>query len=165
MAKKQVRDSAYYEGRLKREFPAIYSDLKAGKYRTVTEAAVAAGIKQTRTRLHELKNAWTKADGIERRAFLDWLIAEGVLTTRAAPTRRVHSGPALATSDRYLTEPASKRIREIMARRHLKMGDVMFEMGFPKLNASLGMALHRNTQLQPDLLAELEKWLAANSSV
>lgn len=76
MAKKQVRDGAYYEERLKREFPAIYSDLKAGKYRTVTEAAVAAGIKQTRTRLHELKNAWTKADGVERRAFLDWLIVD-----------------------------------------------------------------------------------------
>ncbi|WP_180898327.1 hypothetical protein [Martelella soudanensis] len=164
MAKKQVRGSAYYEERLKREFPAIYSDFKAGKYRTVTEASVAAGIKQKRTRLHELKNAWTKADGVERRAFLDWLIAEGALTRRATPTKRVHSGPTLASSDRYLTASAIKRINEIMAKRHLKMGDVMSEMGFLKLNASLGMALQRNTQLQPDLLAKLEKWLVANSS-
>ncbi|MBB4122966.1 hypothetical protein [Martelella radicis] len=165
MAKKQVRNGAYYEERLKREFPAIYSDFKAGKYRTVTEASVAAGIKQTRTRLHELKNAWTKASGVEKREFLNWLIAEGALVARAAPTKKVPGSRTLATSDRHLTAEAIKRIKEIMAKRHLKMGDVMFEMGFSKLNASLGMALQRNTQLQPDLLAKLEKWLVANSSV
>jgi len=44
MAKKQVRDSAYYEERLKNEFPAIYADLQAGKHRTITEAAIAAWV-------------------------------------------------------------------------------------------------------------------------
>lgn len=33
------------------------------------------------------------------------------------------------------------RIDEIMSKRHLKIWDVMAEMGFARLNASLGMAL------------------------
>jgi len=52
-----------------------------------------------------------------------------------------------------------------MSKRHLKMGDVMAEMGFPRLNASLGMALTRGTQLQPSVIEALEKWLAANAMV
>lgn len=55
MPKKTVRDAAYYEYRLKRDFPIIYADLQAGKYRTVTDAAFAAGLKTKRTRLHEMK--------------------------------------------------------------------------------------------------------------
>lgn len=39
MAKKQVRNNAYYEKRLKRDQPTVYTDLKAGKHRTVTDAA------------------------------------------------------------------------------------------------------------------------------
>ncbi len=57
------------------------------------------------------------------------------------------------------------RIEEIIAKRHLKVGDVMAEMGFKKLNASLGRALHREDRLQPDVIMALEKWLAANASV
>lgn len=54
MPKKQIRDSGYYEERLKNEFPLVYADLKAGKHKTITEASIAAGIKTGRTRLHEL---------------------------------------------------------------------------------------------------------------
>lgn len=46
MPKKQKRDSAYYEKRLKNQFPLIYADMKAGKHKTITEAAIAAGIKR-----------------------------------------------------------------------------------------------------------------------
>ncbi len=42
MPKKQKRDNAYYEERLKSDFPKIYADLKAGKHKTITEAAIAA---------------------------------------------------------------------------------------------------------------------------
>ncbi|URK86695.1 hypothetical protein LP421_20870 [Rhizobium sp. RCAM05350] len=63
MVKKQVRDSAYYEERLRRDqqFTPI---LRPGSIRTVTDAAIAAGLKKPRTRLHELKNAWGKATPI-----------------------------------------------------------------------------------------------------
>ena len=76
MPKKQKRDSAYYEERLKNEFPLVYADLKAGKHRTITEAAFAAGLKKSRTRLHELKNAFEKATISEQAAFLGWLAAQ-----------------------------------------------------------------------------------------
>lgn len=52
-----------------------------------------------------------------------------------------------------------------MAMRQLKPGDVMSEMGFSRLNASVGMALARGTQLNPDVVKSLEQWLAKNSSV
>ncbi|PNQ21320.1 hypothetical protein C2E26_19175 [Rhizobium sp. YIC5082] len=62
--------------------------------------------------------------------------------------------------------PATKnRIEEIIAKRHLKVGNVMAEMGFPKLNASLGRALHRGDRVQADVIIGLEKWLKTNASV
>lgn len=57
------------------------------------------------------------------------------------------------------------RIDEIVSKRHLKIGDVMAEMGFARLNASLGMALAGGTKLQPYVINALEKWLAVNSKV
>ncbi|WP_429814865.1 hypothetical protein [Ensifer sp. B1-9] len=165
MAKKQVRDNEYFEARLKRDHPAIYADLKAGKYPTVTDASIAAGLKTLRTRLHELKNAWSKANGPERDDFLQWLVGAGVTlpSTAAAPT--IGTGIAPVTVDQKLTVPASQRIEEIMSRRRLKPGDVMAEMGYPKLDASVSMALLRGTKLRPDVIAALESWLTANASV
>lgn len=162
MAKKPVRNAAYYENRLKRDHPAIYADLKAGKYRTVADAAIAAGLMNRRTRLHELKNAWSKASPVEQREFLSWLRA-----SRAVVPSIAVASPSLApiAVNRCLVPLAVARIDEIMFKRHLKMGDVMFEMGFERLNASLGMALARGTQLQPTVIAALEKWLAANATV
>lgn len=66
MVKKTVRDNVYDEDRLKRDHPTIYADLKAGKYRTVTDAALVAGLKTKRTRLDEMKNAWGKASNADR---------------------------------------------------------------------------------------------------
>ncbi|TBA18767.1 hypothetical protein [Rhizobium ruizarguesonis] len=165
MTKKQARDSSYYEERLKRDHPTIYADLKAGKYRTVTDAAIAARLKTHRTRLHELKNAWSKADAIERDDFLRWLAGSGV-TMPASPTAPT-TGSVLTptTVDRRLTTTASRRVEEIMSKRRLKLGDVMAEMGYPRLNPSLGMAVARRTRLKPDVIAALDKWLATNASV
>lgn len=75
MPKKQKRDNAYYEERLKNEFPTIYADLKAGRHRNVAEAAIAAGLKKPRTRLNKLKNAFDKASKAEQADFLSWLQA------------------------------------------------------------------------------------------
>lgn len=162
MPKKQKRDSAYYEERLKNEFPLVYADLKAGKHTTITEAAIAAGLKKSRTRLQELKNAFDKANKAEQTAFLGWLAAQGHPVAPSSKTGT--ASPTTAINGRLV--PATKnRIEEIIAKRHLKVGDVMAEMGFPKLNASLGRALHRGDRLQPDVIAALAKWLAANASI
>jgi len=165
MAKKQVRDSTYYEERLKRDHPVIYADLQAGKHRTVTDAAIAAGLKKTRTRLHELKNAWSKADPAEQVEFLRWLGSAGViLSILPTSTATITSSLTIAIG-RRLTPVASRRIEEIMAKRGLKPRDVMAEMGYPRLNASIGMALARGTHLQPDVIVALEKWLGTNASI
>jgi hypothetical protein len=164
MSKQQMRDSAYYEERLKRDQPAIYADLKAGKYATVTEAAIAAGLKKTRTRLHELKNAWPKASAVEQADFLHWLAGLGVtMTTSAPPT--AGAAVALITVDNKLTPPTSKRIEDIMLKRGMRPGDVMDEMGFPKRDTSVSMALARGTKIRPDVITALEGWLTANASV
>ena len=162
MPKKQKRDNAYYEERLKNEFPLVYADLKAGKHKTITEAAVAAGLKKSRTRLHELKNAFGKASMAEQTAFLSWLASEGY-SIAATPVSPV--GSSKIALDRRLLPVAKARIEEIMANRGLEKGDVLAEMGFKKLNPSLGRALHRGDRLQSDVITALEKWLAANASI
>lgn len=160
MAKKQVRNNAYYEERLRHEYPSIYADLQAGKYRTVTEAAIAAGLKQVRTRLHELKNAWSKATSAEQAEFLRHLTGSGAVLPALHPA--LTSGIAV---NRKLTPAASQRIQHIISKRGLEPGDVMSELGCKPLNASLGRALARGTTLQPDVIRSLEQWLAKNSSV
>lgn len=162
MPKLQKRDSAYYEERLKNQFPLIYADMKAGKHKTITEAAIAAGLKKSRTRLHELKNAFEKATISERAVFLGWLAGQGFSIAPSSSTRT--AGSAIVMNRRLLPS-TKKRIEEIVAKRNLKIGDVMAEMSFPKLNASLGRALHRGDRLQPDVITGLQKWLAANESV
>lgn len=162
MSKKQKRDNAYYEERLKNDHPAIHADLQVGKHRTITEAAIAAGLKKPRTRLHELKNAFAKASKSEQTAFLGWLAASGYsIAASSAPS---DPSSKIAINGR-LVPVATKRIEEIIAKRNLKIGDVMAEMGFPKLNASLGRSLHRGDRLQPDVITALEKWVAANASI
>jgi hypothetical protein len=162
MPKKQKRDSAYYKERLRGEFPTIYADLQAGKHRTITEAAITAGLKKTRTRLHELKNAFEKATKSEQTAFLGWLASQGFSIASSSSTGT--SGAGVAMDGRLL--PATKmRIEEIIAKRSLKVGDVMAEMGFPKLDASLGLALRQSTRLRPDVITALQKWLTANATI
>lgn len=162
MTKKQKRDNAYYEERLKNEFPTVYADLIAGKHKTITEAAIAAGLKKSRTRLQELKNAFNKANKAEQTAFLGWLAAQG---KPVAPSSKTSTASPTIAINGKLVPTIKNRIEEIVAKRHLKVGDVMAEMGFKKLNASLGRALHRRDRLQPDVVTALEKWLAANASV
>lgn len=159
MSKKTVRNNDYYEDRLKRNHPTIYADLKAGKYRTVTDAAFAAGLKTKRTRLHEMKNAWGKASRDEQREFLRWLHAD------IKAKRPVTPSSMPIAHDRKLLPDAIARVKDIMSKRRLKLGNVMDEMGFIRLDASLGMALRQKTRLQPEMIAALEKWLAANSFV
>lgn len=138
MPKKQKRDSAYYEERLKNEFPLVYADLKAGKHGSITEAAITAGLKKSRTRIHELKNAWLKANAQERYEFGKWLLTQsGVKTTHPI---LAGASPSIAIAHRL--EPwAKSRIEAIMVARKMTMGDVMAEMGLKRLNASVGNAL------------------------
>jgi len=154
---KQKRDRAYYEERLIRDYPVIYADLINGKYQTVTEAAIAAGLKTPRTRLHELKNAWSKSGNSERRDFLAWLAAMGALPTGTPQTS--------ITTGRYLLPATAARINQIKTKRGMTTGDIMGEMGFSKLDASLGNALLNGHGLRLKVIEALEKWLIANALI
>lgn len=162
MPKKQKRDSAYYEERLKNEFPVVYADLKAGRHRTISEAAIAAGLKKSRTRLHELKNAWLKASAHEQVEFEKWLLIQS--GTKTAHPIRAGASPPVAVA-RHLEPWAKSRIKAIMVARKMKMGDVMAEMGLKRLDASVGNALRSDNRLQPNVIDALEIWLDKNKHV
>lgn len=72
--------------------------------------------------------------------------------------------PVAVHSNRILTQAAVAEIQAIMARRKMKPGEVMKEMGFKSLNASLPRALERGTKLQPAVLAALEDWIKSNAT-
>lgn len=170
MAKKTVRDAAYYENRLKRDCPTIYADLVAGKYQTVTEAAIAAGLKKPRTRLHELKNAWEKASPSEKKAFLAWLrTSVGATAGRQAKTIRIAPLPASPVdSDGFIKSWAKKRIHDIMTARSIDIRKIRNETGLSIFDTSLESALQqhsgRRLKRQTSITA-LKKWLTANASV
>ena len=163
MAKQQKRNKAYYEERLLKDYPAYYADYIDGKYRVITEAAIASGLKTQRTRFHELKNSWQKASAYERREFEHWLQTEyGVITPH--PTAAT-AGRVPIANGHHLLPWAKSRIRAVITARGLKVGAVMKEVGFSPLNASLGQALKGDTQLQPALITALENWLEKNKHI
>jgi hypothetical protein len=60
------------------------------------------------------------------------------------------------------TEPApGAETNAIMFRRDMTMGNVKDELGFKRLNPSLGLALSQNSRLQLEMLDAVEKWVAA----
>jgi len=157
MPTKQKRDNDYYLRRLEVEHPRIAADLKAGTYASPRQAFLAAGLLKERTAFHEMKNGWLKGTAADRKKFLSWLKAKGT------PGVGVASTPIAV--DRRLQPAAKARIETIMTRRGLKMGEVMREMGFKALDASLGNALAGGTWLRPAVLAALETWLKTNAHV
>lgn len=102
-----------------RDHAAFHADLETGKYRTVTDAVIAAGLKKPRTRLPELKNAWGKATRSDQHAFLKCIRA-GV--PRAVPSISMSSLPTPIAVNQRLIPAASARIEEIIAKRHLRPG-------------------------------------------
>ena len=130
-------------------------DLIAGKHASAAAAFKVAGLKKPRTRLQEMKNAWLKASPTERDEFKGFIGC-----TTLAVTTPLSAMPF--SSDRRLSLGVVAQVRAIMLRRSLAMGAVMDELGFKRLNPSLGLALRQNSRLRPDMIAALEKWIAAD---
>lgn len=157
MPKKQKRDSAYYEERLKNEFPLVYADLKTGKHKTITEAALAAGLKRRRTRLHELQNAWLKATHTERRDFLKWLKA-------SAGTGKPLASQSVFTSDHHLELWAKKRIEYIMQSRGITARSIRDQIGIPAKDTSFESAMTGRRILNQSTRDVIEQWLLSQPS-
>jgi hypothetical protein len=164
MPRKQDRSNAYYLRQLELRHPDVYSEYLAGKYASLREALLATGIRKSRSRLHEMKNAWLKASAPERKEFDRWLSTQTGAGSKSSGTPRLLAGPPIAINRRL--EPwAKSRITMIMKKRRLSMGEVMVELGFPSMNGSLGLALNRGARLQPDVLAALERWISDNAAI
>lgn len=177
------RDNAYFRRRLEVEHPRIWKDLNDGKYSSEREAFIAAGLRSERTRLNELKNAWTKATYDEKREFIGWLKAQPGVTSAPGPavsslptltapmptlaTTRRKKSPRPATSifdsDNRLLPAAIMRIEHLLSLKRMRRGDLLHELGFKKLNPSLGFALRNLNRINDDDLAHaLEQWVHDN---
>lgn len=169
MSKKTLRNAAYYEERLKRDHPKIYADFKAGKYPTVNDAAVAAGLRKKRTRLHEMKNAWTKASDSEKNDFLLWVGQQGVGTviTPATITKSPPQNISPFDADGFIQPWAKARIDDIKRIRGINVRKIRDEIGIDSFDTSLDSALKRSgSRIKKQATIDgLAKWLAANASV
>lgn len=59
--------------RLSHDEPQVFADFQKGKYKSITEAAVAAGIRKNDGNLRRAKSAYRKMTAAERAEFLKWM--------------------------------------------------------------------------------------------
>jgi hypothetical protein len=150
------RDNAYYLDQLRKRSPDIHRRYLAGEFKSGAAAFRAAGLRKSPSTLNALRRAWRNASLADQTAFA----AEVSLLSRSVPS----AAPAITTPttvcgpDQRLTPDGVLRIQDIMAARGLGSGDVMAEMGFKRLDASLGMAIRRTTRIQPALAKALQSW-------
>ena len=184
-ARRQDRSYIYLLERLKNEHPALYADLLAGKFPSTRQALIAAGLKQPPKPLNSLKAVWKKASASEQAEFRKWIggggagkavakIAHLPSAPRVSPKAGIRTAKSWKSAAGSLVTPSGnleswviKRIQSIMAIRKMKMGQVMTEMGYGKLNAALGRALttHRPSRIDHDMVTALEIWLRSNKGV
>jgi hypothetical protein len=148
------RDSAYYEGRLKRDFPPIFSDLRAGKFKSVRQASAAAGLIHLPTRVDALKREWTRATTREKNEFVSW--TKGRKAASAAPAM-----PIIDTAG-HLKPAVIRFINDWTRVRRIKPGRIMKEIGFSNFDYTLSHALRLGAPIRPTVIAPLERWLASN---
>ena len=163
----QKRGREYYLQRLKKDSPSLYSAVLAGTM-TVGAARKKAGLGGSRTRLHELKNAWTKGTPADRADFLSWISVSSRPTASSTPASipPVASSVTAWHSDGTLLTWARRRIPEIMSRRRLKSGQVNDELGIKRLDQALSRAVIRGTRVRSTTTrTAVDRWLVANAKV
>ena len=156
MSKK--RDRAYYEARLKRHFPKIFAQLRAGKFKSVRQAAAEAGLIHLPTRFDALKREWKRGTHAERTKFISWLKA-----TRhgLAPLPPVVPMPAIADSAGILLIPVAAFLKNWIDCYNTTAGRIMKVMGFCNFDTRLSQSLGRRVGLPTDILSALAVWLKA----
>ena len=108
-----------------------------------------------RSPLQQIRSAWKKASPAERAEFLREI---GATTSSSS-----WSG-ACVDADRYLLPHAENRIKLIMSKVPLAMGDVMVEMGYGPLRPP-AMSRARRTRIPAHMIVSLEKWLDDKSQL
>ncbi len=151
-------DNKYYAGRLKKAKPAVYADWKDGRIPNLAQALIKAGIRKKPTALQTLERTWAKASKTEKDAFRAKILA--VSRPSVVPAAAV-SKPIFLPNGR-LEKWAIPQIKAAMARRRLKHGQVMREMGFKALNPNLGNVLADARSGSPPFQSALQKWFDKN---
>lgn len=154
------RDNAYYLQRLKKDWPALYREVQDGRLR-VADARRRAGLGGNRTRLHELKNAWTHATPSERSKFISWARSTLPAAPVLVPTTRT-----AWSSDNRMLDWAKRRVPELMRRLSLSGVQLADQLGISRLDMSLARAIARDNRVKsPATRAALDRWLALNAAV
>jgi hypothetical protein len=146
------RDAAYYEGRLRRDFPSIYVDLRSGKIKSVRQAAAKAGLIHLPDRLAAMKRDWKRSSPHERSEFLKWIRSSGV-GLKPGATR------SIADAKGRLTPQAIAFLSDWKRKKRVTPGQVMKQMGFKNHDYRLAQSLNGKVGLPPDVLAALRQWL------
>lgn len=129
-------------------------DLVNGKFRNITDASIAAGLKKARTRLHELKSAWEKASAAERQEFVEWL-------KTTIPNNKVSLPRPAFTSDHHLEPWAKERIQKILTSRGITPRSIRDQVGIAAKDTSLESALRGSRILRQSVREKIDRWLAS----
>jgi hypothetical protein len=148
------RDSDYFVGRLKAEHPAIYDDLRAGRIKSVRQAAAKAGLIHLPTRVDALKREWKRASPSQRQAFLTW-----VKVSRVGLKRKPAKAPRVAIDGSgRLTPDAIAFIRKWTSDRSVRPGQIMKQIGESNFDYTLAAAL-KGGRLRDEVHTSLTAWL------
>ncbi|SON54343.1 hypothetical protein HDIA_0802 [Hartmannibacter diazotrophicus] len=159
---KKVRNNDYYLKVMERNHPAVYADYRAGKYASVREARQAAGLLSSRTRLHELKNAWSKSTLAERKAFLNWVRTNSQpavgKATRGSSTKPTPMVQVVDKEGRLLPNARARILKEI-ADQGLTQSQLADAIGISRLDISVQNALKRDQRLlNAETVKKLRAW-------
>jgi hypothetical protein len=146
------RDAAYYRQRIEKEFPPIYADLRAGRIKSVRQAAAKAGLIHLPGRLDALKRDWAKATPVERSDFLNW-----IKSSRTGLKKRPVS--IIADPSGKLTPRAIAFIRDWTKTNRATPGQIMKQLGYKNYDYRLAQSLKGRVGLPADVLAALGPWL------
>jgi hypothetical protein len=147
------RDAAYYKRRLKAEHPSIYADLRTGRFKSVRQAALAAGLIKAPTRVDALIREWKKASPGHRKQFLDWLTS-----ARVGLKKKV--APAIADAEGHLLPPVIAFLRDYTRARKMTPGQIMHEMRLKRFDYTLSHAL-KGGKLRSEVVEALKVWMPA----
>jgi hypothetical protein len=148
------RDSDYYAKRLKRDFLPIFADLRAGKFKSVRQAAAFAGLIRLPTRVDALKREWKRATPAQRKGFLTWVNTSGIGLKKVTGIK-----PPIVDAGRYLKPDVIAVIKKWLAANHAKASDIVIDLGLSPLDGSLALALKGVYRLRKEMIVELESWL------
>jgi hypothetical protein len=155
MAKKKIRDSAYYEGQLAKKFPVIFADMLAGKYKNVHQAAIAAGLKKLPSRLDALKRQWKKINSSDKKKFIVWA------KTHEAKLKPRSSVP-LAGPDGRLRSDVRTFLADWLLATKSRPARIMKEIGLSGKDVTLWGAIKRDEPVKSKIISLLGPWLEKN---